>query len=57
MVEYIVTGNILGCILGCLEPEPWRRAEVFTEADEDAGLIAFLLLSKKLISYLCCCKL
>lgn len=57
MVEYIVAANILGCILGCLKPEPWWRAEVFPEADEDAGLIAFLLLSKKLISYLCCCKL
>lgn len=29
---------------------------MFPEADEDTGLIAFLLLSKKLISYLCCCK-
>lgn len=57
MVEYIVAANILGCILSCLKPELWWRAEVFLEADEDAGLIAFLLLSKKLISYLCCCKL
>lgn len=57
MVEYIVAANILGCILSCLKPELWWRAEVFLEADEDAGLIAFLLLSKKLIRYLCCCKL